>query len=126
MPHLVPRLRPVLTNGSGFGKNEIEDEESRDRRGREFLERMVTGVERAKPGGKVYTQLLEAASIDVERLAEMDRQMEGAARFTALYIKCLLLIRSIVKDLSQSPSPSSGSGTNTLSNISLLLQHAQK
>ncbi|XP_043476847.1 integrator complex subunit 4 [Leptopilina heterotoma] len=125
MPHLVPRLTPVLIKRLGFGKEEME-EESRDRRGREFLERMVTGIERAKPGGKVYTQLLEAASVDVERLAEMDRQMEGAATFTALYIKCLLLIRSIIKDFSQSTLPSSKSGSNTSSNISLLLQHAQK
>lgn len=126
MPHLVPRLTPALTKRLGIGKEEIEDEESRDRRGREFLERMVTGIERAKPGGKVYTQLLEAASVDVERLAEMDRQMEGAATFTALYIKCLLLIRSIIKDFSQSPLPTSTSKSNTSSNISLLLQHAQK
>ncbi|XP_034934524.1 integrator complex subunit 4 [Chelonus insularis] len=127
MPHLVPRLRPALAKAPGIGVDET-DEKSRDRRGREFLERMVAGVENARPGGRVYIQLLEAAAVDLDRLAEMDKKMEGAALFTALYVRCLILLRSAIKEINESQPdamsnsliPSSGS------NISLLLKNAQQ
>ncbi|XP_070169748.1 integrator complex subunit 4 isoform X2 [Polyergus mexicanus] len=99
MPHLVPRLRPALTNGSGIKMEDMDNEENRDQRGREFLEKMVAGIENARPGGRVHTQLLEAAAIDLDCLAEMDHHMEA---------------------ISASPIP------NTSNNISVLLQHAQK
>ncbi|XP_011647070.1 integrator complex subunit 4 [Pogonomyrmex barbatus] len=126
MPHLVPRLRPALTSGSGI-KTE-DNEEIRDQRGREFLEKMVAGIENARPGGRVHTQLLETAAIDLDRLAEMDHHMEGAARFTALYIRCLLLLRSVLKECSMSSatSISVSSIPNTNNNIFVLLQHTQK
>ncbi|KAL6254980.1 hypothetical protein P5V15_014323 [Pogonomyrmex californicus] len=126
MPHLVPRLRPALTSGSGI-KTE-DNEEIRDQRGREFLEKMVAGIENARPGGRVHTQLLETAAIDLDRLAEMDHHMEGAARFTALYIRCLLLLRSVLKECSMSSatSISVSSVPNTNNNIFVLLQHTQK
>lgn len=126
MPHLVPRLRPALTSGSGI-KTE-DDEESRDRRGREFLEKMVVGIENARPGGRVHTQLLEAAAIDLDCLAEMDHHMEGAARFTALYIRCLLLMKSVLKEFSVSSTTSISANPvpNTSNNVSILLQHTQK
>lgn len=128
MPHLVPRLRPALTSGSGIKMENIDNEENRDQRGREFLEKMVAGIENARPGGKVHTQLLEAAAIDLDRLAEMDHHMEGAARFTALYIRCLLLLKSILKEFSilSGTSISASPIPNTSNNISVLLQHAQK
>ncbi|XP_046739283.1 integrator complex subunit 4 [Diprion similis] len=128
MPHLVPRLRPNPTPFPSLGKDNIEDDESRDRRGREFLERMVVGVERARPYGRVHTQLLEVAGVELDRLAEMDSGMEGAARFTALYIRCLLLLRSIIQELSSPPTSSSPtiSGSSATNNVAVLLQHAQK
>ncbi|XP_070169747.1 integrator complex subunit 4 isoform X1 [Polyergus mexicanus] len=129
MPHLVPRLRPALTNGSGIKMEDMDNEENRDQRGREFLEKMVAGIENARPGGRVHTQLLEAAAIDLDCLAEMDHHMEGAARFTALYIRCLLLLKSILKEFSVSSGTLAISASpipNTSNNISVLLQHAQK
>lgn len=128
MPHLVPRLRPALTSSSGIKMEDMDNEENRDKRGREFLEKMVAGIENARPGGKVYTQLLEAAAIDLDRLAEMDYHMEGAARFTALYIRCLLLLKSVLKEFSilSGTSISASPIPNTSNNISVLLQHAQK
>ncbi|XP_029158303.1 integrator complex subunit 4 [Nylanderia fulva] len=128
MPHLVPRLRPALTSGSGIKMEDMDNEENKDKRGREFLEKMVAGIENARPGGKVHTQLLEAAAIDLDRLAEMDHHMEGAARFTALYIRCLLLLKSVLKEFSilSGTSVSASPIPNTSNNISVLLQHAQK
>lgn len=128
MPHLVPRLRPALTSGSGIKMEDMDNEENIDQRGREFLEKMVAGIENARPGGRVHTQLLEAAAIDLDRLAEMDHHMEGAARFTALYIRCLLLLKSILKEFSISSGTSISASPipNTSNNISVLLQHAQK
>ncbi|KAG8034468.1 hypothetical protein G9C98_007544 [Cotesia typhae] len=79
MPHLVPRLRPALARAPGIDVDDEKDENSSDKRGQEFLERMVAGVENARPGGKVYVQLLEAAAVDLDRLAEMDRKMEALA-----------------------------------------------
>ncbi|CAG5095108.1 Similar to INTS4: Integrator complex subunit 4 (Homo sapiens) [Cotesia congregata] len=114
MPHLVPRLRPALARAPGI---DVSDEKD-DKRGQEFLERMVAGVENARPGGKVYVQLLEAAAVDLDRLAEMDRKMEGAAHFTALYVRCLLLLRSVVKEITESQTEatpiSTLPSTNTL------------
>ncbi|XP_043515700.1 integrator complex subunit 4 [Frieseomelitta varia] len=126
MPHLVPRLRPTVTSGSDFGKEDKIDEEAE--RGKEFLEKVVTGVENARPGGRVHTQLLEAAAIDLDRLAEMDHRMEGAARFTALYIRCLLLLKSILKEFSilSTNSVSTSPLPNTTTNVSVLLQNTQK
>lgn len=128
MPHLVPRLRPTPTQNPSLGKEDFEDDETRDRRGKEFLERMVVGVERARPDGRVYAQLLEVAGVELDRLAEMDSRMEGAARFTALYIRCLVLLRSIVQEVSAPPTSSSPAiaGSNVANNVALLLQHAQK
>lgn len=128
MPHLVPRLRPALAIGPGVRKESDDDEETRDRRGREFLERMVAGVEAARPGGRVHAQLLEAAAIDLDRLAEMDRSMEGAAHFTALYIRCLLLLRTVIREISENQPNSaiSSFSPNSTSNIAVLLRHAQK
>ncbi|EFN82695.1 integrator complex subunit 4 [Harpegnathos saltator] len=125
MPHLVPRLRPALTSG-GVKTEDIDIEENRDQRGREFLEKMVTGIENARPGSKVHTQLLEAAAIDLDRLAEMDHHMEGAARFTALYIRCLLLLKSVLKEFSVSTTISQSPIQSTSNNVFVLLQHAQK
>ena len=126
MPHLVPRLRPTVTSGSDFGKEDKIDEEAE--RGKEFLEKVVTGVENARPGGRVHTQLLEAAAVDLDRLAEMDHRMEGAARFTALYIRCLLLLKSILKEFSilSTNSVSTSPLPNTTTNVSVLLQNTQK
>ncbi|XP_066588194.1 integrator complex subunit 4 [Prorops nasuta] len=128
MPHLVPLLRPALVNPSDAEKMETDNEERRDRRSREFLEKMVAGAEAARPGSRVYIQLLEATVTDLDRLAEMDNRMEGAARFTALYIKCLLLLRSALKEFSISSTTSifATPAPNTTNNISLLLQHTQK
>ncbi|XP_012253006.2 integrator complex subunit 4 [Athalia rosae] len=128
MPHLVPRLRPTPTPLPALEKDDSENNDMRDRRGREFLERMVVSVERARPDGRVHAQLLEVAGVELDRLAEMDSGMEGAARFTALYIRCLLLLKSIVPELSTLPASSAPSitGSNTSNNVVLLLQHAQK
>lgn len=137
MPHLVPRLRPTLTSSGGGGGSEInkmqdmeDNEETRGERGRQFLAKIVAGIEKARPGGRVHTQLLEAAAIDLDRLAEMDHHMEGAARFTALYIRCLLLFKSILKQFSMSSttciSANPATSNTTSNNISTLLQHAQK
>lgn len=126
MPHLVPRLRPTITSGSNFGKEDKIDEEAR--RGKEFLEKVVTGVENARPGGRVHTQLLEAAAVDLDRLAKMDYHMEGAARFTALYIRSLLLLKSVLKEFSilSTNSVSTSPLPNTTTNVSVLLQNTQK
>ncbi|KAH0564574.1 integrator complex subunit 4 [Cotesia glomerata] len=128
MPHLVPRLRPALTRAPGIDVNDEKDEKSSDKRGQEFLERMVAGVENARPGGKVYVQLLEAAAVDLDRLAEMDRKMEGAAHFTALYVRCLLLLRSVVKEITESQTEATPISTlpSTNSNILLLLKNVQQ
>ncbi|KAL0133799.1 hypothetical protein PUN28_001044 [Cardiocondyla obscurior] len=128
MPHLVPRLRPALTSGSGIKMEDMDDEENRDQRGREFLEKMVIGIENARPGGRVHTQLLETAAIDLDRLAAMDHHMEGAARFTALYIRCMLLLKSVLKEcsVSSTTSISANSMPNTSNNIFVLLQYTQK
>ncbi|KAG7201989.1 hypothetical protein KM043_004681 [Ampulex compressa] len=128
MPHLVPRLRPTISSGPGLETENDTDKEARDQRGREFLEKMVVGTENARPGGRVHTQLLEAAAVDLDRLAEMDHRMEGAARFTALYIRCLLLLHSILKEFSVSSttSVSANPATNISNNVSVLLQNAQK
>ncbi|XP_012528801.1 integrator complex subunit 4 [Monomorium pharaonis] len=128
MPYLVPRLRPALTSGSGIKMEDMDNEENRDQRGREFLEKMVAGIENARPGGRVHTQLLGTAAIDLDRLAEMDHHMEGAARFTALYIRCLLLLKSVLKECSVSSTTSISANPvpNTNNNIFVLLQHTQK
>ncbi|XP_011167338.2 integrator complex subunit 4 [Solenopsis invicta] len=128
MPHLVPRLRPALTSGSGIKMEDMDNEEKRDQRGREFLEKMVAGIENARPGGRVHTQLLGTAAIDLDRLAEMDHRMEGAAHFTALYIRCLLLLKSVLKECSafSTTSISANPVPNTNNNIFVLLQHTQK
>ncbi|XP_018310187.1 integrator complex subunit 4 isoform X2 [Mycetomoellerius zeteki] len=127
MPHLVPRLRPALTS-SGIKMEDMNNEENRDQRGREFLEKMGIGIENARPGGRVHTQLLETAAIDLDRMAEMDHHMEGAARFTALYIRCLLLLKSVLKECSVSSTTSISANPvpNTNNNIFILLQHTQK
>lgn len=127
MPHLVPRLGPVLAESSTLTGELEEDDEIRDQRGKEFLERMVSSVENARPGSRVYSELLGSAVIEIDRLAEMDRRMEGAARFTALYIRCLILLRSITKNLTASHSPSMNDATSNTSNkVSTLLQYAQQ
>ncbi|KYN02203.1 PREDICTED: integrator complex subunit 4 [Cyphomyrmex costatus] len=127
MPHLVPRLRPALTS-SGIKMEDMDNEENRNQRGREFLEKMGIGIENARPGGRVYTQLLETAAIDLDRMAEMDHHMEGAARFTALYIRCLLLLKSVLKECSVSSTTSISANLvpNTNNNIFILLQYTQK
>jgi len=127
MPHLVPRLRPALTS-SGIKMEDMDNEENRDKRGREFLEKMGIGIENARPGGRVHTQLLETAAIDLDRMAEMDHHMEGAARFTALYIRCLLLLKSVLKECSMSSTTSISANPvpNANNNIFVLLQHTQK
>ncbi|KAG5321383.1 INT4 protein, partial [Pseudoatta argentina] len=127
MPHLVPRLRPALTS-SGIKIEDMDNEENRDKRGREFLEKMGIGIENARPGGRVHTQLLETAAIDLDRMAEMDHHMEGAARFTALYIRCLLLLKSVLKECSVSSTTSISANPvpNANNNIFVLLQHTQK
>lgn len=131
MPHLVPRLRPALVQTSTGDIGDVSDkenEENRDKRSREFLERMVTGVENARPGRRVYIQLLESAAIDLDRLAEMDNRMEGAAHFTALYVRCLLLLRSSIKEISQvQPDAITTNFTSSSgSNIANLLKSAQQ
>ncbi|KAF7996987.1 hypothetical protein HCN44_005264 [Aphidius gifuensis] len=141
MPQLVPRLRPVLiqktingnndnnhNNNSNNNDDEDDDEENRDKRSREFLERMVVGVENSRPGSKVYIQLLEAAAVDLDRLAEMDNRMEGAAHFTALYVRCLLLLRSSIKDITQTQSDvtSKNFTSSVNSNIATLLKSSQQ
>ncbi|XP_011866099.1 PREDICTED: integrator complex subunit 4 [Vollenhovia emeryi] len=128
MPYLVPRLRPALTSGSGIKMEDMDNEENRDQRGREFLEKMAAGIEIARPGGRVHTQLLETAAVDLDCLAEMDHHMEGAARFAALYIRCLLLLKSVLKECSVSSTTSISANPvpNTNNNIFVLLQHTQK
>ncbi|XP_076626373.1 integrator complex subunit 4 [Colletes latitarsis] len=125
MPHLVPRLRPTITSSPDFGREEKIDEAER---GKEFLEKVVTGVENSRPGGRVHTQLLEASAVDLDRLAEMDHRMEGAARFTALYIRCLLLLRSVLKEfsISSTNAVSTSPLASTTNNVSVLLQNTQK
>lgn len=127
MPQLVPRLRPTLSSLS-TKIEDVDNEEARNQRGREFLEKMVAGIENTRPGSRVHTQLLEAAAIDLDRLAEMDHHMEGAVRFTALYIRCLLLLKSILKEFSilSTTSVSVSPIPTTSNNVSVLLQHAQK
>ena len=128
MPHLVPRLKPALLVGStGKTDEQMKDEETEDENARKFLEKMVTAVENARPGGRVYTQLLEAAATDLDRLAEMDLRMEGVARFSALYIRCLLLLKSITKEFTiSSNATSSNSSSNGMNNITLLHRYSQQ
>ncbi|XP_020292828.1 integrator complex subunit 4 [Pseudomyrmex gracilis] len=127
MPQLVPRLRPTLSSLS-TKIEDVDNEEARNQRGREFLEKMVAGIENTRPGSRVHTQLLEAAATDLDRLAEMDHHMEGAVRFTALYIRCLLLLKSVLKEFSilSTTSVSVSPIPTTSNNVSVLLQHAQK
>lgn len=128
MPNLVPRLRPSLIKASGHEADEEDDNETKDGRGREFLERMVVGLENARPGGRVYVQLLGAAAVDLDRLAEMDKRMEGAAHFTALYIRCQLLLRSVIKDIcvSQPDTMITNIVPSSSSNIAVLLKYSQQ
>ncbi|KAK0085876.1 hypothetical protein PV325_004270 [Microctonus aethiopoides] len=128
MPNLVPRLRPSLIKASGHEADEEDDNETKDGRGREFLERMVVGLENARPGGRVYVQLLGAAAVDLDRLAEMDKRMEGAAHFTALYIRCQLLLRSVIKDIcvSQPDTMITNNVPSSSSNIAVLLKYSQQ
>lgn len=125
MPHIVPRLKPALLIG-GKTDEKLKDEEMEDENARKFLEKMVTAVEHARPGGRVYTQLLNAAAIDLDRLAEMDLRMEGVARFSALYIRCLLLLRSIIKEYTVSPNSKFGSSLTIKNKINTLHKHSQK
>ncbi|KAJ8680914.1 hypothetical protein QAD02_016701 [Eretmocerus hayati] len=124
IPDLVPRLKPALTNNNGKTEEELKDEEVEDENARKFLEKMLTDVESARPHGRMYSQLLDAAAVDLDRLAEMDLRMEGVARFTALYIRCLQLLRAVIKEFTVSPKISP---TSTVRNkINLLHKHSQK
>ncbi|XP_011313363.1 integrator complex subunit 4 [Fopius arisanus] len=132
MPHLVPRLRPALVNAPVVSSHEkvVVDEgaKDRERRGRDFFERMANGVENARPGGRVYIQLLEAAALDLDRLAEMDSTMEGAAHFTSLYIRSLLLLQTVVRETAaEAPGDISATGlASSSSNIATLLKYTQQ
>lgn len=126
MPHLVPRLKPALIlSSTGRLDEKYKDDELEDENARKFLEKMVMAVENARPGGRVYNQLLEAASEDLDRLAEMDLRMEGVARFTALYIRCLLLLGSISKEFILS-TIATDSSSNVKSKITLLHKYSQQ
>lgn len=128
MPHLVPRLKPaLLLSSTGRIDEKLKDEETEDDNAREFLNKIITAVEHATPGGRVYTQLLDAAAIDLDRLAEMDLRMEGVARFLALYIRCLLLLKSITKELElSSNTTTSNSSTNIANKITSLHKYSQQ
>ena len=128
MPHLVPRLKPaLLISSTGKTDAKLIDEEADDENARQFLEKIITAVEHARPGGRVYTELLDAAASDLERLAEMDLRMKGVARFSALYIRCLLLLKAVIKELTASPnSMSSDASANVTNKITLLHKNSQK
>lgn len=128
MPHLVPRLKPAtVINNNGKTDDKLKDVEVEDENARKFLEKIVTSAEHARPGGRVYTQLLEAAAVDLDRLAEMDLRVEGVARFSALYIRCTLLLKSITRELTLSPNgENSDSGSTITTRITLLHKNAQK
>ena len=128
MPQLVPRLRPSLNDTPVMMRQFVAEQELKDRRGRDFLERIVAEVEAARPGGRVQRQLMEAAANNLERLAEMDDRMQGAANFTAFYIRCLLLLKTVVKEISEGPpnSETTSFSPNATSKIAVLLRHAQK
>lgn len=128
MPHLVPRLKPaLLLSSTGRLDEKYKDDELEDENAKKFLEKMVTAVENSRPGGRVYNQLLEVAAEDLDRLAEMDLRMEGVARFTALYLRCLLLLGSISKEFIMSPnSVTSDSSSNVKSKITLLHKYSQQ
>lgn len=100
MPHLVPVLSPAMFSGScgeEHARTEVDSEQVKNKRATEFLERLVTNIENSRPGSRVYTQLLEAAARDLDSLAEMDKRMEGVARFTSLYVRCLILLQSTLR-----------------------------
>lgn len=127
MPHLVPRLKPALMISTSRPDEKMRDEETEDENARKFLEKMVSAVEFARPGGRVYRQLLDAAAIDLDRLAEMDLRMEGVARFLALYIRCLLLLNSVIKEFTVSPSTSTTNSSSNITNkITQLYKHSQQ
>ncbi|XP_014223343.1 integrator complex subunit 4 [Trichogramma pretiosum] len=129
MPHIVPRLKPALLIGNTGKSDEKtrQDEEVEDENARHFLEKMVSNIENARPGGRVYTQLLQAAADDLDRLAGMDLRMEGVARFSALYIRCLLVFKNLIKLYALSPNGNAMHSSTTISsNISLLMKNAQK
>ncbi|XP_031778632.1 integrator complex subunit 4 [Nasonia vitripennis] len=127
MPHLVPRLKPTLMISTSRPDEKIRDEETEDENARKFLEKMVSAVELARPGGRVYRQLLDASAIDLDRLAEMDLRMEGVARFLALYIRCLLLLNSVIKEFTVSPSTSTTNSSSNITNkITQLYKHSQQ
>ncbi|XP_063973707.1 integrator complex subunit 4 [Diachasmimorpha longicaudata] len=129
MPHLVPKLKPALVKAPGTPGHDQEtpNEEAKDKKGREFFERMATGIENSRPGGKVYIQLLEAAAVDLDRVAEIDSRMEGAAHFTSLYVRSLLLLRSVIKEtVTEAPVDMNSSNSSSNSNLATLLKYTQQ
>ncbi|XP_013196180.2 integrator complex subunit 4 [Amyelois transitella] len=116
MPHLVPHLPIGEAQKSSAEKIEAAMDDSAVRR---FFDSVLQHIDNVTLSTSVRLKMLASAEEQLNKLAEMEPAVSGAANFTALFARCVLSLQSAVDGHATPPA-------HALSNLTtdcLRLQH---
>ncbi|CAH0722834.1 unnamed protein product, partial [Brenthis ino] len=91
MPHLVPYLPIGDTQQSRCERSEAEIDDSAVRR---FFDVVLQHIDNTALSTAVRLKMLHSAEEQLNKLAEMEPLVAGAANFTALFARCVLALHS--------------------------------
>ncbi|KAJ2943877.1 hypothetical protein O0L34_g8201 [Tuta absoluta] len=86
MPHLVPHL-PIGDAQQSSSKSEVAMDDTAVRR---FFDTVFQHIDNTTLSTSVRLKMLQAAEEQLNKLAEMEPLISGAAHFTALFARCVL------------------------------------
>ncbi|CAK1600107.1 unnamed protein product [Parnassius mnemosyne] len=89
MPHLVPHL-PI--GESQFSRSERSETAIDDSAVRRFFDSVLQHIDNVTLSSNVRLKMLRAAEEQLNKLAEMEPLVSGAAQFTALFAGCVLAL----------------------------------
>ncbi|XP_038209325.1 integrator complex subunit 4 [Zerene cesonia] len=99
MPHLVP---PLPIGDNQFSRNEKSETAMDDTAVRKFFDTVLQHIDNATLSTAVRMKMLHSAEEQLNKLAEMEPLVSGAAQFTALFARCVLALHAA---LARAPAP---------------------
>ncbi|KAJ8734961.1 hypothetical protein PYW08_014211 [Mythimna loreyi] len=101
MPHLVPYLPIGDAQQSSAEKIESAMDDSAVRR---FFDSVLQHIDNVTLSSNVRLKMLQSAEEQLNKLAEMEPAVSGAAQFTSVFARCVLALNSALHSSSGPPS----------------------
>ncbi|CAD0195362.1 unnamed protein product [Chrysodeixis includens] len=100
MPHFVPLLPIGDAQHSSAEKIESAMDDSAVRR---FFDSVLQHIDNTSLSNNVRLKMLQSAEEQLNKLAEMEPAVSGAAQFTAVFLRCVLALHAALRNSSAFP-----------------------